>query len=85
MWDLKGGRVLVETDKNGIPNQWSESILSSYLGELAQNSSFAPLHIPRWDNKLFKGPKERIIKDVEVHDTFQSKSCVCGDNLYSKS
>ncbi|KAL6640827.1 hypothetical protein ACP70R_021950 [Stipagrostis hirtigluma subsp. patula] len=65
LWDLNGGRVLVETDDNGIPNQWSESILSTYLGELAQNSSFAPLHIPRWDSKLFKGPKERIITDVE--------------------
>ncbi|XP_035822447.1 uncharacterized protein [Zea mays] len=74
LWDLKGGRVLVETDKNGIPNQWSESILSSYLGELAQNSSFAPLHIPRWDNKLFKGPKERIIKDVEKKFIYSSET-----------
>jgi hypothetical protein len=83
--DLNGGRVLVETDENGVPNQWSESILSSYLVKLAKNPSFAPLHIPRWDNKLFKGPKERIIKDVEVLDNFQSRYFLFCDNFLSKS
>ncbi|TVU21038.1 hypothetical protein EJB05_30649, partial [Eragrostis curvula] len=49
LWGLNGARVLVETDEN--PHTLS--------------SSFAPLHIPRWDSKLFKGPKERIVRDVE--------------------
>ena len=45
--NLKGGKIIVGTDQNGVPNEISGSILSSYLTELAQNSTIAPLHIPR--------------------------------------
>jgi hypothetical protein len=42
----KGGKIIVGTDQNGVPNERSSSILSRYLTELAENSSIAPLHIP---------------------------------------
>ncbi|WVZ49708.1 hypothetical protein U9M48_001040 [Paspalum notatum var. saurae] len=63
--ELEGGKVMVGTDENGVPNERSASILGQYLGSLAESQTFAPLHIARWDNKLFKTYKEQIIKDVE--------------------
>ncbi|KAL6909851.1 hypothetical protein ACP4OV_001510 [Aristida adscensionis] len=60
-----GGKIIVEIDENGVPNQRSGSILGQYLGDLAEILTFAPLHIPRWDNKLFDTHKENIIKQVE--------------------
>jgi hypothetical protein len=65
--NLKGGQIIVGTDENGVPNERSGSILSRYLTELAENSSIAPLHIPRWDNELFDPKKQEMIKLVEVH------------------
>lgn len=64
---LKQGKVIEETDEHGIPNDRSGSVLGSYLGKLAQNSTFAPLDIPKWDHDLFVGPKESIVADVEVN------------------
>jgi phage replication-related protein YjqB (UPF0714/DUF867 family) len=64
--NLKGGKIIVGTDRNGVPNERSGSILSSYLTELAQNSTIAPLHIPRWDNEMFEPKKQEMIKLVEV-------------------
>ena len=64
--ELEGGKVMVGTDENGVPNERSASILGQHLGYLAESPTFAPLHIPRWDNELFKAHKEQIIKDVEV-------------------
>jgi hypothetical protein len=63
---LNGGKIIVETDQNGVPNERSGSILSSYLTELAQNLTIAPLHIPRWDNDMFKPKQQELIKLVEV-------------------
>lgn len=63
---LQGGKVIVGTDENGVPNERSASVLGQHLGDLAQKSTFAPLHIPRWDNDLFNKHKEQIIMDVEV-------------------
>ena len=56
----------METNKKGVPNERSGSILSSYLSDVAENSTFAPLNIPRWDNELFVQRKNNMIKDVEV-------------------
>ena len=64
--NLKGGKIIVGTDENGVPNERSGSILSSYLTELAQNSTTAPLHIPRWDNEMFEPKQQEMIKLVEV-------------------
>ena len=64
--NLKGGKIIVGTDENGVPNERSGSILSSYLTELAQNSTIAPLHIPRWDNEMFEPKQQEMIKLVEV-------------------
>lgn len=64
---LKQGKVIEETDEHGIPNDRSGSVLGSYLGKLAQNSTFAPLDIRKWDHDLFVGPKESIVADVEVN------------------
>lgn len=44
---LQGGKVIVATDENGVPNERSASILGQHLGELAESSTFAPLHILR--------------------------------------
>ncbi|KAJ1284999.1 hypothetical protein BS78_03G247100 [Paspalum vaginatum] len=63
--ELEGGKVMVGTDENGVPNERSASILGQHLGYLAESPTFAPLHLPRWDNELFKSHKELIIKDVE--------------------
>jgi len=63
---LNGGKIIVETGQNGAPNERSSSILSSYLTKLAQNSTIAPLHIPRWDNEMFKPKQQEMIKLVEV-------------------
>ncbi|WVZ94446.1 hypothetical protein U9M48_040335 [Paspalum notatum var. saurae] len=64
--ELERGKVMVGTDENGVPNERSASILGQHLGYVAESPTFAPLHIPRWDNELFKAHKEQIIKDVEV-------------------
>jgi hypothetical protein len=61
-----GGKVIVETDENGVPNQRSAGLLGSFLRGLAKNSSHVPLHIPRWDNKLMRKPKKNLITYVEV-------------------
>lgn len=63
--ELEGGKVIVGTDENGVPNERSASILGQHLGQIAEKPSLAPLHIQRWDNALFKTHKEQIIKDVE--------------------
>ena len=57
----------METNKKGLPNERAGSILSSYLSDVAEPSTFAPLTIPRWDNELFVQRKNNMIKDVEVH------------------
>ena len=62
--NLKGGKIIVGIDENGVPNEMSGSILSSYLTKLAQNST--PLHIPRWDNEMFEPKQQEMIKLVEV-------------------
>lgn len=64
--DLKGGKIIVGTDQNGVPNERSGSILGCYLTELAQNSTIAPLHIPRWDNAMFEPKQQEMIKLVEI-------------------
>ena len=64
---VHGGKIIVETNEKGVPNERSGSILSSYLSDVAENSTFAPLNIPRWDNELFVQRKNNMIKDVEVH------------------
>nr|XP_015642066.1 uncharacterized protein LOC4341484 isoform X1 [Oryza sativa Japonica Group] len=71
---LKQGKVIVETDEHGIPNDRSGSVLGSYLGKLAQNSTFAPLDIPKWDHDLFVGPKESIVADVEMKFVYPSET-----------
>ncbi|WVZ58609.1 hypothetical protein U9M48_008862 [Paspalum notatum var. saurae] len=63
--ELEGGKVMAGTDENGVPNERSASILGQYLGSLAESQTFAPLHIARWDHKLFDSYKKQIIKDVE--------------------
>ena len=63
----RGGKVMVGTDENGVPNERSASIFGQYLGDLAMKPNFAPLHIERWDIKLFCGYKQSIIRDVEVN------------------
>ena len=70
---LEGGKVIVGTDENGVPNERSASILGQHLGQIAEKPSLAPLHIQRWDNALFKTHKEQIIKDVEVNLSYQCK------------
>ena len=71
--ELEGGKVIVGTDENGVPNERSASILGQHLGQIAEKPSLAPLHIQRWDNALFKTHKEQIIKDVEVNLSYQCK------------
>lgn len=63
---LQGGKVIVGTDENGVPNERSASILGQHLGHLAESPTLAPLDIPRFDNRRFDSHKEQIIKDVEV-------------------
>lgn len=65
--DLDGGKVIVRTDENGVPNERSASILGQDFGQTAEKPSLAPLHIERWDNALFNTHKQQIIKDVEEH------------------
>lgn len=47
-------------------NERSAAILSQHLTWLAENSTFAPLHISRWDNELFLQKHGQMITDVEV-------------------
>ncbi|KAG2633094.1 hypothetical protein PVAP13_2NG286203 [Panicum virgatum] len=61
LWS-RGGKVMVGTDENGVPNERSASIFGQYLGDLAMKPNFAPLHIERWDSKLFHGYKWRAFK-----------------------
>ncbi|KAJ1261075.1 hypothetical protein BS78_09G000500 [Paspalum vaginatum] len=68
--ELEGGKVMVGTDENGVPNERSAFILGHQLGYLAESPTFAPLHLPRWDNELFKAHKELITKDVEEKFVF---------------
>ncbi|WVZ58608.1 hypothetical protein U9M48_008862 [Paspalum notatum var. saurae] len=68
--ELEGGKVMAGTDENGVPNERSASILGQYLGSLAESQTFAPLHIARWDHKLFDSYKKQIIKDVEEKIVF---------------
>lgn len=56
----------METNGKGIPNERSAPVLSQHLTWLAENSRFAPLHIPRWDNELFLQKHGQMITDVEV-------------------
>ncbi|KAL6883804.1 hypothetical protein ACP4OV_011218 [Aristida adscensionis] len=74
LFKLQGGKVVVGTDENGVPNERSASILGQYLGDLAESPTFAPLHIPRWDNELFQRPKVNIIKDVEGKILFPAET-----------
>ncbi|KAL6883229.1 hypothetical protein ACP4OV_010643 [Aristida adscensionis] len=74
LFKLQGGKVVVGTDENGVPNERSASILGQYLGDLAESPTFAPLHIPRWDNELFQRPKVNIIKDVEGKFLFPAET-----------
>ena len=60
------GKIIVETNEKGVANERFGSILSSYLSNVAENSTFAPLDIPRWDTELFFQRKNNMIKDVEV-------------------
>ena len=71
--ELEGGKVIVGTNENGVPNERSASILGQHLGHLAESSTLAPLDIPRFDNAMFKSHKEQIIKDVEVRFYYQCK------------
>jgi hypothetical protein len=71
--ELQGGKIMVGTDENGVPNERSASILGQHLGQIAEKPSLAPLHIQRWDNDLFNTHKEKIIKDVEVKITVHCK------------
>ena len=64
--ELRGGEIIVETDGSGIPNGRSAAILGHHLTSLAENSTFAPLHIPRRDNELFLQKHGQMITDVEV-------------------
>lgn len=70
MEQLKNGKVIVETDENGVPNDRSGSLLGSYLAKMAQNSTFAPLHIPKWDDDLFVEPQKCIVAHVEVNSFY---------------
>ena len=72
----RGGKVMVGTDENGVPNERSASIFGQYLGDLAMKPNFAPLHIERWDNKLSRGYKQSIIRDVKVNPYCQCDSYV---------
>lgn len=72
--DLQGGKVIVGTDENGVPNERSASILGQYLGQIAEKPSLVPLHIERWDNAMFNSHKQQIIKDVEVKLMFLPSS-----------
>jgi hypothetical protein len=75
MMNIKsGGKVIVETDENGIPNQKSAGLLGSFLRDLARNSSHVSLYIPRWDNKLMQKPKKDLITYVVV--LFMGKNSV---------
>ena len=65
--ELRGGKIIVETDGSGIPNGRSNAILGHHLTWLAENSTFAPLHIPRRDNELFLQKHGQMITDVEVN------------------
>ena len=64
--ELRGGKIIVETDRSGIPNGRSAAILGQHLTWLAENSTFAPLHIPRLDNELFLQKHGQMITDAEV-------------------
>lgn len=55
---LQGGKVIVETDENGVPNERSASILGQHLGHVAESPTLAPLDIPRFDNRRFNSHKE---------------------------
>jgi len=70
---LQGGKVIVETDENGVPNERSASILGQHLGHVAESPTLAPLDIPRFDNRRFNSHKEQIIKDVEVIFCYRCK------------
>ncbi|BAF17164.2 Os05g0342600 [Oryza sativa Japonica Group] len=74
MEQLKNGKVIVETDENGVPNDRSGSLLGSYLGKMAQNSTFAPLHIPKWDDDLFVEPQKCIVAHVETKFVYPSET-----------
>jgi DNA-directed RNA polymerase subunit L len=65
---------MVGTNKNGVPNERSASILGKHLGTIAQSSTLAPLHIQRWDNALFNPLKKQILEDVEVPFIFLKAS-----------
>ncbi|XP_044417434.1 uncharacterized protein [Triticum aestivum] len=71
---VHGGKIIVETNEKGVPNERSGSILSSYLSDVAENSTFAPLNIPRWDNELFVQRKNNMIKDVEEKFVYPSET-----------
>uniref|UniRef100_A0A0A9DI28 Uncharacterized protein n=1 Tax=Arundo donax TaxID=35708 RepID=A0A0A9DI28_ARUDO len=68
--ELEGGKVILGTNENGVPNERAASILGQHLGQIAEKPSLAPLHIQRWDNALFKTHKEQIIKDVKEKFAF---------------
>lgn len=71
---VAGGKIIVETNEKGVPNERSGSIVSSYLSDLAENSTFASLNIPRWDNELFVQRKNNMIKDVEEKFVYPSET-----------
>jgi hypothetical protein len=48
---IQGGKVIIETDENGVPNERSTSILGQHLGHVAESPTLAPLDIPRFDNR----------------------------------
>ncbi|XP_020082508.1 uncharacterized protein LOC109706120 [Ananas comosus] len=66
VWNLsEEERIEIEVDKYGCPCTEEGAVLSSFLGVIAKNGRFAPLDIPRWDNKALNSYKEKMLKLIE--------------------
>ena len=62
----KNEKMHVEVDEYGVPCSKEGATLRSFLGTMAVNGIYAPLDIPRWDHKDFKGFHDAILQLVQV-------------------
>ena len=62
VWNMDGNeRIYVEVDNHGIPYTREGATLSSFLGTLATNGSYAPLSIVRRDKREFIPFKTKML------------------------
>ena len=59
-------RIAIKVDKYGVPCTKDAATLSSFLGVLAKNGTYAPINIPNWRHEDFTSYKAKCLKLLMV-------------------